>query len=484
MSSDNKPQPERLRTRALKGGAVLGVGSVFERGLRFVVNMILARLLAPDQFGLMALVLAANGMFEVLTEVGIGQSVIQNKKGDTDSFLSAAWIFGSLRGVSLCLIGLLIAPWVASIYQDASLTPLLRVVSLTMLFNGMANPRLYVLQKQMKFGRYVIIMQGAACFCTLLCLILALVMRNVWALVIGYVAEAGIRSLLSYLLCPFHLNRRIDRESWRELFQYSRSIVGLPIITFMFLQMDIFVMGIVSSKELLGMYSMAVTLASIPVMVFSKVASPMLLPALSETQDHMEVLRSRLVKMTRYLVLAGLPLATLQALFAPFILSVVYGPAYSSVSTAYSLLSLYIIIYLLNCLIVAGYWATGRPQIDRWFSLGRVLIALLCIYPALVSFGAAGAAGTRLLSSLIILALEIAFLPYYLRLPVHRYLSSFKPGVYLSVILSVPIWLVHQFAVPAYGVMILIIIYSAGIIYYLKRYRAGFERITSLRRDP
>lgn len=84
----------------------MAAGTLVERLVRLGRNMILARLIAPDQFGLMAIVLAVIGLFEALTEVGVAQAVIQNKKGDTPEFLNLAWWFGVARGspspLSLC----------------------------------------------------------------------------------------------------------------------------------------------------------------------------------------------------------------------------------------------------------------------------------------------------------------------------------------------------------------------------------------------
>ena len=80
-----------LKARSARGAVVLGSGSVAERGLRFVRNMILARLLAPEELGLMALIIAATVILDAFTEVGIKQSVIQNKNGAKREYLNVAW---------------------------------------------------------------------------------------------------------------------------------------------------------------------------------------------------------------------------------------------------------------------------------------------------------------------------------------------------------------------------------------------------------
>ena len=293
---------------------MLSAGTAIDRGIRFVVNMLLARLLAPEQFGLMALVLAAIGLFETLTEVGVRQSVIQNKKGDTAEFLNVAWWFSGIRGVMLYFAGVVAAPWVANFYGEPALTPLLRIAFLTMLLNGFTNPALYVLEKKLKFGRYVWIVQGSALAGTGLCLGMAMWVPSVWALVAGVVAQAFLRFLGSFLFCRFHLSLHFDRQSWNELFRFSQGMVGLPILTYLFVQADILFLGRMVDKELLGLYSMALTLAAAPQMLFASIAGPMILPVLSEVQDSLEQLRRRLLQMTRLLFLFGLPMMTCLAI--------------------------------------------------------------------------------------------------------------------------------------------------------------------------
>src|SRR4030042_3650986 len=104
----------------------LAVGTVVERGLRFVRYVILTRILAPDQFGLMAIVMVAASAFDALTEVGIKQSVIQNKRGADPEYLNVAWWFQAVRGLGLFSVAFLAAPWISSFYERPELSRLLR----------------------------------------------------------------------------------------------------------------------------------------------------------------------------------------------------------------------------------------------------------------------------------------------------------------------------------------------------------------------
>ena len=414
------------------------MGSVFERGLRFVANMILARLLAPEQFGLMALVLASNGLFETLTEVGVRQSIIQNKKGDTAPFLNVAWWFNCARGCVLYAVGLIVAPYVAAFYGEPLLTSLLRVAFLVLLFHGLTNPRLYVLEKQLRFKGYVCIMHGSALVGTLLCLGLACWIPNVWALVAGYVAEAALRCVASLVFCPFGLQRRFDRDCWHELLRFSKGMAGLPILTFVFMQADTFVLGKMCGKELLGLYSMALALAAVPTVIFSRVAGPMILPVLSDMQAQVDKVRHNLLRMTRLLFLFGLPLATCLAVFSDSILTLVYGARYAQAAAAFGLLSFYTLLYTSGTFISSTYMALGRPEVHRQFTVARILVLSVALYPAILWLGPSGAAAVRVLSMLLAGVVQQFNLARLIKLPVRTYLSTVVEGMVLSIVLLVP----------------------------------------------
>lgn len=438
MSEPSNGDVGGLRSRCVRGGMVLAAAAVFERAVRLAVNMILARLLAPDQFGLMALVVAANGFLEILTEVGVRQSIIQNKKGDSSEYLSVAWWFSAGRGIVLSIASFLAAPYLASFYGEPLLTPLLRVAFLTLFLHGVTNPGLYVLEKNLQFGRYVWIMQGSALGGTLLCLGTALWAPNVWALVVGLVAQAALSCAASFLFSPIKIGLRFDRDAWGELVRFSKGMAGLPILTYLFMQADVFTLGKIRDRDTLGLYSMAMTLALAWTMVFNSVARPMVLPVLADAQACLGKVRDRLLRMTRLLVLLGLPCVICQVVFGRAILTVVYGPRYGQVTVAFGLLSCYALLSTLASLIASTYIALGRPDLHRLFTFVRLIVLGATLYPAILWFGASGAAGTRVICMVLAGVVQQYNLSRLIDLPVRRYLAATLEGLVLSAVLVLP----------------------------------------------
>ena len=429
---------EGLKARCARGGAALALGTIVERGARLVRNMILARLLAPDQFGLMAIVLAASGLFEAITEIGIRQAVIQNPRGDRPEFLNVAWWISAVRGALVCVVGCLAAPYVARFYGDVSLTPLLQVVMLSMFIGGLTNPRLAVLEKQLRFGPCVWITQGSGLAATVISLVAAVYVRSVWALVLGVVAEAFIRTVLSYVAFPFRPRLSIDRDSWRDLVAFARGMAGLSLLTCVVLQADVFVLGRVCSKEQLGMYSLALALANMPLMVFSRVVAPMVLPVLSDVQGDRAKLCQTVLSITRMLFDLGAPLAAFLVVFGRSILSLAYGKSYGAVSDVFGVLCVYVLTYMAANVLVFTYLAIARPELQRRFLFVWACLVAMAMYPAVKYLGPLGAALTLLVTLLAATAVQLARMARIIGLAVVSYLAIVRRGVAVAALAAIP----------------------------------------------
>ncbi|MGC2370208.1 MAG: oligosaccharide flippase family protein, partial [Candidatus Sulfotelmatobacter sp.] len=191
-----------LRAKVVRGGTWLGAGSFAEQVSRFARNMILTRILAPNAFGAMAIVMSCSSIVGTLTDVGQRAAVIQNPRGREKAYLNAGWWMGMGRAV--CMYGIIFAaaPFVSHFYGNAELSGLLRVALLSTLFEGAMSPRSILPEKNMKFARWMAISNGGAICGVVTTVILSFYIRDVWALAIGSCSENFFRFLLSYILCP------------------------------------------------------------------------------------------------------------------------------------------------------------------------------------------------------------------------------------------------------------------------------------------
>lgn len=421
-----------LKAKCAQGAMVLGVGTVGGRTLRFLRILILARILAPEQFGIIAIVIASLRVLEAFTEVGVKQSVIHNKRGAEREYLNVAWWFQSVRGLALFAIAILAAPSISSFYGKPELLRLFQVSYLSILFTSFISPRVYVLEKEFRFGRSVLLVQGSGVLGTVITIVAAFMIRNVWALVIGFVAEAAILCLFSYILVPFLPRFRIDRECLRELMKFARRMFGLPILTWISLGADVLVLGKIVADDELGMYSLAIHLVSLPIILFSQIIKPVLLPAFSQKQDDRDSLCQAVLQITRGAATFIIPLVVFLASCASGILLLAYGSQYVAVAVPCGILCLLILVRVEVAIPTTLYFAVGKPHLHRRFVMLRAAIIVALIYPAIVHFGLSGAAAVMVLGHFTALLLQIFWCRRVIDLHFGMYMRCYVPGLLLA----------------------------------------------------
>lgn len=434
-----------LRAKSAQGAIKLGIGTVVERLSRFVRNMILARILVPDEFGIMAIILVATAAFEAFTEIGVKQSIIHNKRGSDPEYLNVAWWIQAIRGLVLSTIAILAAPWISSFYDKPDMLRLLQVSFLAVLFKGLSSPGAHALQKEFKFGRSVILVQGSGLIATILTVGLAFTLRNVWALVIGFVAESLILCLLSFVIAPFLPSFRIDRECLGELMKFGGRMLGLPLLTFVSLQTPVLFLAKLVPDEQLGMYYLALVLIQFPLLLFAQVVYPVLLPAFAEKQDDKDSLYRAVLQMTRVSAIFCMPLAAFMASCSSGILRLSYGPEYVAVSITFAILCFLILTRTEGLILVSVCMAVGKPNIHRRLVALRATIIVTLMYPAIVNFGILGAAALLVLVSVVSLFIQILWVGKIIQLKLTEYSKSYMPGLYISIIAVAPVLLISSF---------------------------------------
>jgi O-antigen/teichoic acid export membrane protein len=422
-----------IKAKSARAVVALSIGTVAGRSMRFIRSMILARILAPDQIGIMAIVMSFSIAFDALTEVGVKQSIIQNKQGANNLYLNVAWWMQVTRALCLYGIAVLSAPLISSFYGNPELLPLLRVAFLAVALGGFVSPRAHVLEKEYKFGRAVFLLQGSAILGAVISVILALVIRNVWALVIGFVMEMAILSILSFIVVPFMPRFEIDRSSLRELMIFARRMFGLPVLTMLSFQAPNMVLGKVISTDQLGLYSYAALLTFIPGELFTRIISPVLLPAFSEKQDNKMALCRGLVQTTQWTAIVIIPLVVFMACCAGELLLLAYGPQYVAMAVPLTVLSLNIIARNEAMILSGIYLGIGQPHLQRRFAIIRAVIIIGLIYPAAARFGPLGAVAVIVFSNFSVLIMQVSKAREVIDLNISRYMHSYVPGLLMAI---------------------------------------------------
>lgn len=423
---------EALRAKAMRGGAWLGTGSVAEQVSRFARNMILTRLLAPSAFGTMAIVMSSSAIVGALTEVGIKQAVIQNPRGAEKAYLDAGWWMGMWRAIGMYLIIFAMAPWVAHFYGIAEVSALLRVALLSTLFDGAMSPRSILAQKELRFGRWTAITNGGGICGVILTVALSFVMRDVWALAIGFSSENIFRCLLSYILYPGLPSLKFERHAIRELYDFSKQAIGLSFLNLIFSRTDIFVLGKLYSTTALGLYSMGVSLVQTPCSFITTMMGQALFPAIAHVQEDKERVNRILMEATSWLILLGLPAVVVIYLCGHSILMVIYGARYVESTGPLAVAAIVVFLNILNAAITCVFTAMGRPGLHRRAVAASAIVMIIAIYPSCKLLGVLGGQVAALFAITASYLLQVTRMRGLTNLDLPRYARAFAPAVLAS----------------------------------------------------
>ena len=429
-----------LVARCLRSGAVLSCGTFVAKLFGFGSKMLLTRLLLPQDMGLAVMVLSMTQLFDVLTEVGVKQSVIQHRSGAEPEYLNMAWWFQVVRGVGLYSAAFFAAPWLCAFYFQANVEVLshhsmseiiwlIRVSFMTLMFNVLLSPKAYVLEKTLRFGKVVLIVQGGLVLGTVTTIALAFALRNAWAIAIGFTSGAFFRCLLSYVLCPYMPRLQYDGESFQSLCRFARGMVGLPLITYIGYHADILVAGKLVATSAIGYYGMARVFAAIPRDLAAQIVNPVLTSAIATKQDDMVSLRGAVLRLTRLTSVMLLPSLVVAVFCGRTVLALVFGPEYAAASTAFSLCYMNTVLLVQGAIFVSFYFGTGHPARNRRFLALRALILGILVYPAVQVLGIAGAAAAASLASLTCLCVQVSASRRVLKFRAIDYVLSWVPGL-------------------------------------------------------
>jgi lipopolysaccharide exporter len=379
-----------LKARVFRGGIWLGAGSMTEQVFRFTRNMILARLLAPEAFGIMAIINSTSAIIQCLTEVGVKEGLIQNPNGDKEEYAGAAWWLAFGRSLLIYVVLFAAAPFLARFYHNADLRGLFRVATLGVIFEGSMSTAAYVALKHMKFSRWAIVNHGGAIVGVLTALGLSYFIRDVWALAIGLLVESVGRFIFSYIVCPYLPPISWNGHAMRDLLHFSRGVFGMPLLNLIFMRADVFVLGKLYSSTDLGLYAMAIYLVQTPTVFIINVLAQTLMPTFAHVQQEPERVNRILLQITSVIFIVGMPGLIFLIFSGHSVLTLVYGQRYGAGSMAMVLAAGVALLNIANNQITSVFYASGAPQLHRRCVAVMAVLIVVLIYPFVRIFGMFG----------------------------------------------------------------------------------------------
>jgi PST family polysaccharide transporter len=329
-----------LRSRAVAGlgwrGLTVGV-KVF---LQFGVSVVLARLLPPEDFGLVGLAMIVIGLGEMFADLGVGPALIQRKK-ITQRHLRVGFTVSLLVS---CLLTVLVwgtADPIAHLFGDERLLPVLEVLSLIFFFNGAGVTARSLLRRQLDFRHVMWVDVSSYLFgYAAVGIALALWGYGVWSLVWASLAQSLLSTIIAYVLTMHTIRPLLSRNEIMELGNFGFGVSLQRLVNYFALQGDYIITGRVLGAEALGLYTRAYNLMKMPLDHFVRIIADVMFPAASQIQDQGSRIRGVYVRTISVISFVTLPVMTGVLILAPQFIVGVFGEKWEAAVLPLQILSL------------------------------------------------------------------------------------------------------------------------------------------------
>jgi O-antigen/teichoic acid export membrane protein len=378
---------ESSESKAVVGGAVTLGGHLTVQSLRMVGQIVLTRLLPQEAFGLMAIVYTFRAAIDLFSDVGIGPSIIQNDRGDDPKFLDTAWTIQAIRGTGLFLFALICAVPVANFYGHEELKSLIPAACSVAVLAGTRSTKAYAAERHLRLGWLTIIEIIAQVAALTVMIIWSLIAPSVWALVAGGIVGASVDVLLGHILLTGHNARpRWEKSAAASLMRFGRWVFLSTILTFAVNQADRLIFGKMISLADLGIYNIALTIATLPTSAMQSLAGKVIFPLFSRVNQTGEHLVEVFTKARRlHLVASGWALSGLIG-GGQAAVGLIYDDSYSSGGWMLQLLALGAWISTPETTNSAASLASGFPRWVAFANFGK-LVGMCLLLPVGYYFG-------------------------------------------------------------------------------------------------
>ncbi len=364
------------RARTAAGWQFLSQG--ISTGLQMLTSIVLARLLMPKDFGIVAMATMVTGLGGAFQDLGLGQALVQRREITPEHTRSAFW--GTLvMGVLLCAMVVVIAPWMGACFHEPRMVPVLRLISLTFVVSPFAVVPRSLLQRKLDFRTPFVAGLASSVAYGGTGIIMALLGYGYWSLV-----GAGLASALANTVALCGLTRHAPPlvpafRGIRDLYSFGVGATGVGLMNYVAQQVDYFVIGRRLSAEALGVYSRAFTLVHMPHSLLSSVSNPVLFPVFSALQTDTRRAKEGFGLVIRITATIAFPLLGLMAVVAPEFIPVVFGTQWQGAVRPTQILA-----------IAGMFRVLASPGSALVIGLGRIYSAAACqaAYAIAVAAGA------------------------------------------------------------------------------------------------
>ncbi len=405
----------------------LGLSQMLGYVLQFIVWVILARLLPPENFGALSVSMAFSNFAIMFNELGMGTALIQKTALEYRHKVTTFWTCIAIGAIFL-IFALSTSSLIASFFKNPAIEVLITIFALKLLIDSFGTLQESLLKRELSFKSLMIIENISSLIFGSVAITMVYKGFGISSMAWGYLAKSVLKVILLWISCDFRPSLEFDKESFRELFDYGKNIMGFKIISYISGNIDILLIGKFLGAASLGYYTLALNLVNFPRQKLSSIVSQVAFPALSKIQDHLDEVRNAYTKIIRYATVVNFPLLVGLMFTAPYFVSAVYSDKWIGMVVPLQILCVYGIGYSITTFVGIIFNSTGHPEYSFRFSLitlAGVVAAVLAGLP----YGLEGIAVSLSVYSIIVNILGNVIVGRLIKMPFLCYVNEMKLAV-------------------------------------------------------
>jgi PST family polysaccharide transporter len=398
-------------SKTIKNQAIYSVkwtvlGELVSRFSQPVITFILAKLLAPDDYGVIGMAMILIAFSQLFLEAGMGKALIQSQKPIEKTADIVFWT-NIILGVSIYVILFLAAPWLMHKFDHPKpiMVPVIRILGIQIIFSSIASVQFAILTREMAFQKLFWTKLAISLIPALFSIPMAIYGFGVWALVASSLVSAFLNLFFLWIQCPWRPHWTYDLKVAEELFSFSVWVLGEGLVVWFFAWGDNLLVGYLIGIEALGIYSFGWNISTTIITAILNPIFTIVFPFFSRLQNDTIEIRKTLHRFNKIITLIAIPVGIGLCMISPQ-LELVLGDRWKGVGMVIGMISIMHGFTWLVGINSEIYRAMGRP--DLIFKLSLLFIAYyIPTYFLFARFGLYAFTGARMVLGLISIPIHI-----------------------------------------------------------------------------
>lgn len=432
------------------------------QGVTFIVSIVLARILTPEDYGTIALVTVFTSIMQVFVDSGLGTALIQKKEADDLDF-SSVFYFNFCICILLYILMFFMAPMIASFYEDSSLVPIVRVLSLTIIISGIKGIQQAYVSRNMLFKRFFYATLGGTIVSAFLGIVLAYAGGGVWAIVLQQISNAVIDTGILWLTVKWRPKKLFSWARLKVLLTFGWKILVSSLLDTIYNNLRNLIIGKMYSASDLAYYNQGDKFPKVIVTNINTSIDSVLLPTMSEAQDDSQRVKNMTRRAIKTSIYVMAPLMVGLAFCAKPIVQLVLTDKWLPCVPFLQIFCITYMFWPIHTANLNAIKAMGRSDYFLKLEIIKKILGLI-ILVSTMWFGVMAMAYSLLLSSVLSQIINAWPNRKLLKYGYFEQVRDFLPGILLAIGMGICVYCIGFISVPT-SVTLIIQIFVGAVIY-------------------